>query len=155
MDIRQIDTLAQEAAREVLDFFLSDACEARQLEYVANELSGDFTREFLHRGLYGFRLSKDGRVAIAYVGKSVDGGRLVDHLTCQKKNGEPRSTSNNNKHKKIREALEGGYGVELCLYASNDFKKASLSAVEISAQEAALTEFASVFPKVPPWIKRI
>jgi len=155
MKIQQISILVDEVAREVLEFFLSNACLARQLEYVSNKLSGDFTREFCHCGLYGFRLSKDRRSAIAYVGKSVRGGRLRDHLTCLKRNGELRSTSNNNKYKVICDALEKGYGVDLCLYQSDKFNKSSLSAIEISAQEAALIKFSREFPEVSPWIKRI
>lgn len=155
MSIQQIDTLAKQVAQQILDLFLSEKRQAKPLVYVNNVLSGDFEREFCHRGIYGFRLTKDGAAVIAYIGKTENDGRIRQHLCSLNKDGTPLAPSVRTKYARIQEAVLNGFAVELCLFADPAFTKASLACVEIAAEEIALRQCQATFPSLHPWINRI
>jgi hypothetical protein len=152
---RQIDELASQAAQHILNIFLSHEIIARPVIYDGDDLVGDFTNEFSHRGIYGFRVEKNGEAAIAYIGKAENDGRLRQHLCCQNKNGSQLSDNTRTKYVRIRESIKKGFSVDLCLYSDPDFTKASLGGIEIAALEQAREQFKAIFPEESPWIARI
>lgn len=152
--ISQIETLAQQAGRKIIDEFLSVHGFKREIQYFDERLVGCFEEEFSHRGLYGFRLTKGGITAIAYVGKSEGGRRLRQHLCNTNKNGTPLVRTWT-KYREIRKAITDGFKVDLCLYTDANFAKASLSSVEVAAQQIALQDFKIKLKGRSPWIRRI
>lgn len=156
MSISEIERLAGGSADAILNRFLNTNTESYAVEYDRHgSLQGDFERHFLHRGIYGFRISKDGKSAIAYIGKAENDERLRQHLLSQNKNGTPLASSIKTKHDKIKKFIGDGFSVSLCLYSDSAFAKASLSCVEIAAALKAREGLVKIFPAETHWNRRI
>jgi hypothetical protein len=98
---------------------------------------------FLTVGYMGF-VTKAERSAIAYIGKSEGQGRLRQHLTGKNIDGRPLADSVATKHQKLKEVIDEGYVIHLCLFADLNFDKPSMSCIEIaSAIEAKADCFVS------------
>ncbi|WP_257463178.1 hypothetical protein [Archangium lipolyticum] len=110
---------------------------------------------FSLRGLYGIRITKDGRSGVAYVGKTQNDGRLRHHLSRRNKDGTALKPSVKNKHVEIRKAIEEGYEVFLCLCPDADSGAASLLYLEAVLALAARDDFKQIFPEEKHWNLRI
>ena len=156
MNINKIELLASEEASSILKNFLSSENIGYAVEYNGNgTVKGDFNSQFSHRGIYGFRVAKDAKSAIIYIGKAENDDRLRQHLQNLNKNGSPLASSVRNKHSKIKQFIAKGYTVTLCLCSNPNFKKASLSCIEIATALKAKEGFLVIFPKEIHWNERI
>ena len=154
--MQKIERLASAEAATILEKFKSNRNPSFPITYDENGLLyGDFNSQFTHRGIYGFRVEKAGRSAVAYIGKAENDNRLRQHLLSQNKDGSPLAESVRTKHNKIKLFITDGYNVALCLYSNPTFAKASLSCIEIATALKAKEEFKSLFPKVAHWNVRI
>jgi hypothetical protein len=156
MTISEIEALAQNVAKTIISAFTGETSESHAIEYDCDgSLQGEFKKHFSHRGIYGFRVSKDGKVAVAYIGKAENDDRLRQHLMSENKNGTPLSSSTRTKHKKIKDFIGNGFSVSLCLFSDPAFCKPSLSCIEIASTLLAKQQFEEVFPAETHWNLRI
>jgi hypothetical protein len=156
MTISEIEALAQNVAKTITSAFIVETSESYAIEYDRDgSLRGDFERHFSHRGIYGFRVSRDGKVAIAYIGKAENDGRLRQHLMSKNKNGTPLSSSTRTKHEKIKDFIGSGFSVSLCLFSDPAFCKSSLSCIEIASALLAKQQLEEIFPSETHWNLRI
>ena len=154
MSISEIERLSAEEACAIINKFI--ATKSYAVEYDLNgSLLGDFERHYSHSGIYAFRLTKAGKTAIAYIGKTEKNGRIRQHLLSQNMDGSSLKSSTRTKHDKIKNAIENGFTVELCLYADTAFGKASLACIEIAAAQKAKECFVATFPDEVHWNTRL
>ncbi len=90
MTISKIELMAHDVAKSIVTDFITKNTDSYIVEYDCHDLLlGDFERCFVHRGIYGFLISKGGKAAIAYIGKSENDESLRQHLMSKNKNGTP------------------------------------------------------------------
>jgi len=156
MSVLASENTALQLAKKLLKDFTECADQSHLIQYdVKGDLLGNFEAIFLHRGLYGFRITKDGKSAIAYIGKAEDGNRLRQHLTEKNKNGSAIAKSVSTKHKALKIAIRLGFDVHLCIYSDINFGKPSLSCLEIATAIYAKGDCARTFPTFKHWNERI
>lgn len=156
MSISEIEVLAESVANTIIDRFIAENSESYSVEYDCHGLlKEDFEKHFVHRGIYGFRISKGEKTAVAYIGKTENDQRLRQHLTSKNKNGTALSSSTRTKHGKIKEFIQNGFSVSLCLFSDPAFCKPSLSCVEIATTLLAKQQFKKEYPEETHWNSRI
>ena len=155
MSISRIESLACTEAKKVI-ISMKKSSPMRYLLQLDDQenLSGYNINVFDHKGLYGFCLKQKGKSVVIYVGKSENGTRLRQHLTGKNKDGTKLAKSVKHKNENIKEAIRSGYSVYLCLYADKEFKKASLSCIEIASIEHAKNDMKTIFSTVKHWNQR-
>ena len=143
-------------ARKIVKDFKNQNRPNHLIEYDdSGDLKGDFEKLFSHRGLYGFRVTKAEQSAIAYIGKSEGPDRLRQHLTGKNKDGAPLATSVATKHRKLKEAIDDGFAIHLCVFSNKHFDKPSMSCLEIATAIYAKSDCSVVFEKFKHWNERI
>lgn len=109
MDITTIKELANKVATEIL-------AAAESVQLTNNELIydkkgkpiGDFTDIYNHSGIYVFTVEKESKIAVSYVGKSENDGRLRQHIASENKDGTDLKSSVKTKHNRIKESITKG-----------------------------------------------
>lgn len=156
MPIPQIENLAKTLATKIIAGMKTATPNRCLIKKNSNEdLSGYPDSAFDHRGLYGFCIEQNGKSAVVYIGKSEQDTRLRQHLTGKNKNGTVLADSVGHKNKRIKEAIENGFLVYLCLYTDAEFGKASLSCIEIASALHAKSDMKKSFPQAKHWNVRI
>lgn len=156
MSVLAIENASQRLAKEIVTKFKNLEEPTWVVGYDSHgNLLGDFEPAFAHQGLYGFCVTKGGRSAIAYIGKSESNNRLRQHLTGKNKDGSQLPDSVGNKHQQLKAAISSGFTVHLCAYSNNDFGKPSLSCLEIAAAIYSKSDCALTFPEIKHWNARI
>ena len=154
--ISAINHLVEDVAADIFNGFITSTTESYAVEYDSHDaLKGDFDRHYLHRGIYGFRISKDGKMAIVYIGKAEKDDRLRQHLLSQNKNGNRLASTTKTKHEEIKKFLAKGFSIDLCLYSDPALFKATLSCIEIAVALKAKKDFTKIFPEETHWNKRL
>lgn len=153
MSIKSINVLAENAAKEICDHFLR-LDSIMKISYPNNVLNQEATSCYSHSGLYAFVLVKNGVRGIIYVGKSEGDDRLRQHLTGKNKDGSILSKNTRTKHYEIKKAINDGYDVYLALMNDPDFKKSSLSCLEIECILQSTKQLKSSL-NIPSWNKRV
>lgn len=100
-------------------------------------------------------MTKAERSAIAYIGKSEGQDRLRQHLTGMNKDGSPLALSVATKHRKLKETIDLGYAIHLCIFSDENFDKPSMSCLEIATAIYAKSDCAVAFKKFRHWNERI
>ena len=110
---------------------------------------------FTHRGLYGIRLLKEDKGAIAYIGKTENDNRLRHHIFCENKNGSELVNPGSVKNDEIRRAIAHNFNIQLCLFKDPDLDKPTLSCLEIACILKARAHFIATFPGYEHWNRRV
>jgi len=156
MSVIEIVKATEALAKIIIRDFKNEDIPNYLVEYDSSgNLMGNFEEIFAHYGLYGFRVTKAERSAIAYIGKSEVENRLRQHLTGKNKNGSPLANSVATKHKKLKEAITQGYKIHLCLFSDVNFNKPSMSCVEIATAIEAKADCSVSFGEFKHWNERI
>ena len=147
MSVLTIENASRQLAKEIVDSFKNREGPTHVVDYDSQgNLLGHFEEAFSLQGLYGFCVTKGGRSAIAYIGKTESKGRLRQHLTGRNKDDRQLSSSVSNKHQRLKEAIARGFTIHLCIYSDNNFGKPSLSCLEIAAAIYSKSDCANIFP---------
>ena len=159
MSVHMLKALIDEVAEHVLGLMNSNPGSCFDL-YINpldgnRSLAGYPSDAFTHRGLYGIRLSKDGRSAIAYIGKTENDNRLRQHILGENKNGAELANPGSCKNQEIRRAIANNFQIQLCLFKDPDLDKPTLSCLEIACILKARTQFIEAFPTFEHWNKRV
>jgi hypothetical protein len=146
MSLTKITTLADAIADNIFQRFLVSQQKVYRITIVNGRLkctSIDVCTK--HTGLYGFRVKKNGNTAIIYIGKTEKAGRLRQHIQLENKDGSPLSQSVQTKHEQLKQLINDGYSVAVCLYPDPDFDKVSLCCIEIATALIAKKHYKQVF----------
>jgi hypothetical protein len=156
MSVLAIENAARQLAKTLVENFKADIGQSYLVQYDdKGDLHENFDSIFSHCGLYGFRITKDQKSAVAYIGKAEGGVRLRQHLTGKNKDGSVLANSVRNKHKALKAAIASDFAIHLCLYSDINFGKASLSCLEIATAIYAKDDCAETFPSFKHWNERI
>ena len=159
MSIAIIRNLADQESNRILTIMKSDYTFNYHLflKWVGDEvvLAGYPPDAESHRGLYGIRISKDTKCAIAYIGKTENDNRVLHHVLGVNKNGTDLANSQGNKNNQIRRAIATGFDIQLCLFRDPDLDKPTLACIEIACIQKAMADFKDTFPDLDHWNRRL